>query len=129
MIFITHDLSLLVEMSDRIAIMYAGEIIEEAPAQQLYRHPKHPYTLKLMNSFPALDGPRERREGIPGRPPPLSADIPYCPFFDRCPSRMPGKCDEFKPASVETAPGHRVACFLHSDAVKEVAREVAHAAD
>ncbi|WP_309570778.1 dipeptide/oligopeptide/nickel ABC transporter permease/ATP-binding protein [Deinococcus sp.] len=118
-LFITHDLSLLVEMSDRIAIMYAGEIIEEAPAKALYADPKHPYTLKMMNAFPPLDGPRERREGIPGRPPPLSAELPGCPFFDRCPSRMPGKCDKHKPASVDLSPGHRVACFLHSDAVKE----------
>lgn len=118
-IFITHDLSLLVEMSDRIAIMYAGEIIEEAPAKELYAAPLHPYTLKLMNSFPPLDGPRERREGIPGRPPPLSQDMSYCPFFDRCPSRMPGTCDKHKPASVEISPGHRVACFLHSAQIKE----------
>ncbi|MFC3835715.1 MULTISPECIES: dipeptide/oligopeptide/nickel ABC transporter permease/ATP-binding protein [Deinococcus] len=118
-LFITHDLSLLVEMSDRIAIMYAGEVIEEAPAKVLYADPKHPYTRKMMSAFPPLDGPRERREGIPGRPPPLSAELPGCPFFERCPSRMPGKCDAHKPASVELSPGHRVACFLHSDAVKE----------
>lgn len=117
-VFITHDLSLLVEMSDRIAIMYAGEIIEEAPAADLYARPLHPYTERLMHAFPPLDGPRERRGGIPGRPPPLSADSPGCPFFDRCPSRMPGRCDTQKPASVEIAPGHRVACFLHSSAVK-----------
>ncbi|WP_288482231.1 dipeptide/oligopeptide/nickel ABC transporter permease/ATP-binding protein [uncultured Deinococcus sp.] len=117
-VFITHDLSLLVEMSDRIAIMYAGEIIEEAPAADLYARPLHPYTERLMHAFPPLDGPRERRGGIPGRPPPLSAELPGCPFFDRCPSRMPGRCDTQKPASVEIAPGHRVACFLHSTAVK-----------
>ncbi|SMB79758.1 dipeptide/oligopeptide/nickel ABC transporter permease/ATP-binding protein [Deinococcus hopiensis] len=118
-VFITHDLSLLVEMSDRIAIMYAGEVVEEAPAHHLYAQPKHPYTRQLMGAFPSLDGPRERREGIPGRPPPLSQDIAYCPFFERCPSRMPGTCDVLKPAKVEVAPGQHVACFLHSPAVKE----------
>lgn len=127
-IFITHDLSLLVEMSDRIAIMYAGEIIEEAPAKELYGAPLHPYTLKLMNSFPPLDGPSERREGIPGRPPPLTLELKGCPFFERCPSRMPGKCDVHAPATVEISPGHRVACFLHSPLTKE-SKEVAHAAD
>ncbi|GHF48331.1 oligopeptide/dipeptide ABC transporter ATP-binding protein [Deinococcus metalli] len=126
-IFITHDLSLLVEMSDRIAIMYAGEIIEEAPAKALYAGPKHPYTARLMNAFPELEGPNERREGIPGRPPPLSVELRGCPFYDRCPSRMPGQCDEHKPASVEIVPGHRVACFLHSPLIKE--GDVAHAAD
>ncbi|MFC4425206.1 dipeptide/oligopeptide/nickel ABC transporter permease/ATP-binding protein [Deinococcus navajonensis] len=125
-VFITHDLSLLVEMSDRIAIMYAGEVVEEAPARVLYAAPHHPYTRRLMSAFPALDGPVERREGIPGRPPSLAQDLPYCPFFDRCPSRMPGTCDVDKPARVEVAPAHSVACFLHSPAVK---KEEAHAAD
>jgi peptide/nickel transport system permease protein len=133
-IFITHDLSLLVEMSDRIAIMYAGELVEEAPAQELYRDPKHPYTRRLMSAFPPLEGPRERREGIPGRPPPLTLDLAYCPFFDRCPSRIVGTCDKHKPASVEIEPGHRVACFLHSPLIKtahqdRAARELNHAAD
>ncbi|WP_102126268.1 dipeptide/oligopeptide/nickel ABC transporter permease/ATP-binding protein [Deinococcus planocerae] len=118
-IFITHDLSLLVEMSDRIAIMYAGEIVEEAPAADIYRQPKHPYTRRLMTAFPPLSGERERREGIPGRPPPLNLELPGCPFYDRCPSRMPGTCDVLKPANVEVEAGHRVACFLHSPAVKE----------
>jgi len=118
-VFITHDLSLLIEMSDRIAIMYAGEVVEEAPAHQLYRQPKHPYTRQLMGAFPALDGPKERREGIPGRPPPLTQDIAYCPFFERCTSRMPGTCDVLKPAKVEVAPGQHVACFLHSPEIKE----------
>ncbi|MEF2277218.1 dipeptide/oligopeptide/nickel ABC transporter permease/ATP-binding protein [Deinococcus sp. YIM 134068] len=127
-IFITHDLSLLVEMSDRIAIMYAGEIVEEAPAREIYQNPKHPYTRRLMTAFPPLSGERERREGIPGRPPSLALELDYCPFFDRCPSRMPGTCDVKKPANVEVEPGHRVACFLHSPAVKEAApREEGHA--
>ena len=108
--------------------MYAGEIIEEAPSKELYGAPLHPYTLKLMNSFPPLDGPSERREGIPGRPPPLTLELAGCPFFERCPSRMPGTCDIHKPANVEVKPGHRVACFLHSPLTRDN-KEVAHAAD
>ena len=65
-LFITHDLSLLVEFSDRIAIMYAGEIVESAPSDELFRRPLHPYTVGLMNSFPPLSGPLERIAGIPG---------------------------------------------------------------
>ncbi|WP_425145077.1 dipeptide/oligopeptide/nickel ABC transporter permease/ATP-binding protein [Deinococcus sp.] len=118
-VFITHDLSLLVEMSDRIAIMYAGEVVEEAPAQDIYLSPKHPYTQRLMTAFPPLSGPRERRDGIPGRPPSLALDLPGCPFFERCTARMPGLCDTKKPANVEVSPGHKVACFLNSPAVKE----------
>ncbi|WP_407542411.1 dipeptide/oligopeptide/nickel ABC transporter permease/ATP-binding protein (plasmid) [Deinococcus radiomollis] len=117
-IFITHDLSLLIEMSDRIAIMYAGEVVEEAPASSLYTGAKHPYTTRLMTAFPPLSGPRERRDGIPGRPPSLAQDLPGCPFFERCPSRMPGHCDTRKPATVEVSPGHKVACFLHSPVVQ-----------
>ncbi len=118
-VFITHDLSLLVELSDRVAIMYAGEIVEEAPAHELYAHPRHPYTARLMSAFPPIEGPRERREGIPGRPPALDRDLPGCPFFDRCPSRMPGLCDTQKPRNLEVAPDHRVACFLNDPSVPE----------
>src|SRR5581483_9957598 len=65
-LFITHDLSLLLEFADRVAIMYAGEIVEEAPAAQLFERPLHPYTEGLMRSFPPLTGPIERLTGIPG---------------------------------------------------------------
>ena len=122
-IFITHDLSLLVEMSDRIAIMYAGEVVEEAPAQEIYLTPKHPYTQRLMTAFPPLSGKRERREGIEGRPPSLAQEIVGCPFFDRCTVHIPGTCDVKKPANVEIEPGHKVACFLHSPAVKVLPEE------
>src|SRR4029079_2781204 len=70
-LFITHDLSLLVELSDRIAIMYAGEIVELAPSAELMRSPLHPYTKGLMESFPPLSGERKVMTGIPGSPPDL----------------------------------------------------------
>jgi peptide/nickel transport system permease protein len=126
-IFITHDLSLLVELSDRIAIMYAGEVVEEASAQAIYSAPRHPYTRRLMTAFPPLSGERERRSGIPGRPPSLALDLPGCPFFERCDSRMPGLCDSQKPASTEVEAGHRVACFLHSPRVGTPPQEDGHA--
>ena len=84
-LFITHDLSLLVEFSDRIAIMYAGEIVEEAPAATLFRSPRHPYTVGLMNSFPPLLGELTRMTGIPGSPPDLSDPPRGCRFHPRCP--------------------------------------------
>ncbi len=65
-LFITHDLSLLIEVANRIAIMYAGEIVEEAPADEIHRAPRHPYTIGLMQSFPPLSGPIVRMAGIPG---------------------------------------------------------------
>jgi len=125
-IFITHDLSLLIEMSDRVAIMYAGEVVEEARAAELYAHPKHPYTQRLMNAFPPLEGHKERREGIPGRPPSLAEELPGCPFFARCTSRMPGVCD-VKPLQVFEEPtGHPVACFLYDPALTPGIQEEAH---
>ncbi len=84
-LFITHDLSLLVEFSDRIAIMYAGEIVESAPSRLLFRHPQHPYTVGLMNSFPPLTGPIGRLTGIPGSPPDLAKPPSGCRFNPRCP--------------------------------------------
>ena len=83
-IFITHDLSLLLEIADTIAIMYAGSIVEMATQENLYRHPRHPYTSGLLNSFPSLRGPRRRRVSIPGSPPDLRSVPPGCAFHPRC---------------------------------------------
>ncbi|MGY2893879.1 dipeptide/oligopeptide/nickel ABC transporter permease/ATP-binding protein [Deinococcus sp. UYEF24] len=123
--FITHDLSLLVEMSDRIAIMYAGEVVEQAPAHELYRSPAHPYTRQLMQAFPPMSGPRVRRSGIPGRPPPLSETVTGCPFFARCTSRMPGVCDVRPLQTFPLDDAHSVACFLYDPAVPLAVRESA----
>ncbi len=83
-IFITHDLSLLLEIADTIAIMYAGSIVEMATQENLYRHPRHPYTHGLLNSFPSLRGPRRKRVSIPGSPPDLRSVPPGCAFHPRC---------------------------------------------
>jgi peptide/nickel transport system ATP-binding protein len=113
-LFITHDLSLLVEFSDRIAIMYGGRIVEEAPAVTLYRDALHPYSDGLLHSFPALRGPRRELTGIPGSPPDLRAMPAGCSFHPRCPKA-------FEPCAVRVpvlapASGARagtVACWLH----------------
>jgi peptide/nickel transport system ATP-binding protein len=84
-LFITHDLSLLLELAHRVAIMYAGEIVEEATAAQLRDDPRHPYTVGLLGSFPPLRGPVERLSGIPGSPPDLGAPPSGCRFHPRCP--------------------------------------------
>ena len=83
-IFITHDVSLLIEIADRIAIMYAGEIVEDASAQDMYRRPRHPYSDGLLHSFPPLRGPRRELTGIPGSPPDMSNLPTGCPYRDRC---------------------------------------------
>jgi peptide/nickel transport system ATP-binding protein len=84
-IFITHDLSLLLELADHVAIMYAGRIVEKASQRDLYLHPRHPYSYGLLNSFPSLHGPRRKMAGIPGSPPDLRAVPPGCAFHLRCP--------------------------------------------
>jgi peptide/nickel transport system ATP-binding protein len=88
-LFITHDLSLLVEFADRIAIMYAGEIVESAPSAVLHTNPQHPYTRGLMESFPPLTGPLQRLVGIPGSPPDLADPPSGCRFHPRCPLCVP----------------------------------------
>jgi peptide/nickel transport system ATP-binding protein len=83
-LFITHDLSLLLELADRIAVMYAGRLLETGSAQAIMREPAHPYTRGLLNSFPSLRGPRRELAGIPGSPPDLRERPAGCPFIPRC---------------------------------------------
>jgi peptide/nickel transport system ATP-binding protein len=83
-LFITHDLSLLIEIADSIAVMYAGRLVEQAPASALFRAPRHPYTLGLLSSFPPLHGPRAQMTGIPGSPPDLRMLPSGCVFHPRC---------------------------------------------
>jgi peptide/nickel transport system ATP-binding protein len=117
-LFITHDLSLLLEFADRIAIMYAGEIVETAPAARLVTDAQHPYTQGLLRSFPPLTGPLTRLTGIPGSPPDLR-DLPQgCRFHPRCPHCLPERPALYarqtteRPLLRDIAPGHRVACHL-----------------
>ncbi|HEY3977763.1 MAG TPA: ABC transporter ATP-binding protein [Streptosporangiaceae bacterium] len=111
-LFITHDLSLLVEIADSIAVMYAGRLIERAPAQALYRAPRHPYTLGLLGSFPALHGPRRKMTGIPGSPPDLRNPPSGCAFHPRCQFAM-DVCRTDVPMPISLVPGNRsAACWL-----------------
>jgi peptide/nickel transport system ATP-binding protein len=116
-LFITHDLSLLLEFADRIAIMYAGELVELADARTLHESPEHPYTRGLMASFPPLSGPLERLAGIPGSPPDLAAMPSGCRFHPRCPlcvetEPLYGKQVSERPRLRAIAADHLVACHL-----------------
>ena len=117
-LFITHDLSLLVEFADRIGIMYAGEIVETAAARDLFAEAKHPYTQGLLSSFPPLTGPLVRMTGIPGMPPDLGDPPSGCRFHPRCPHCIPSDGALYarqlaeKPVLKQVAPGHFVACHL-----------------
>jgi len=110
-LFITHDLSLLVEFSDHIAIMYAGEIVEKAPARELFERPLHPYTLGLMNSFPSISGEKKQLTGIPGSPPDLVQPPSGCRFHPRCPQAM-SICSQAAPVTKTISANHIVACHL-----------------
>jgi oligopeptide/dipeptide ABC transporter ATP-binding protein len=114
-VLITHDLSLLVEFSDRIAIMYGGRIVEQGPARDLYADPLHPYSAGLLGSFPPLRGPRRELTGIPGSPPDLSAMPSGCSFNPRCPQAF-DDCRSRIPELSPPAPDRddrEVACWLH----------------
>ena len=108
-IFITHDLGVISEMADRVIIMYGGRICEEAPVDELFSHPLHPYTRGLIDSHPSPDFTGDRLRVIPGSVPTL-ADMPSgCPFNNRCPYAA-DDCGEVFPEFESAQPGHCVAC-------------------
>jgi peptide/nickel transport system ATP-binding protein len=117
-LFITHDLSLLLEFADRIAIMYAGELVELAESSELLTNPLHPYSVGLLKSFPPLTGPIERLTGIPGSPPDLADPPSGCRFHPRCPhcrvedAALYARQTAERPRLKPVAPGHDVACHL-----------------
>jgi len=122
-LFITHDLSLLVELADSIAVMYAGRLLEQAGATDLYRAPRHPYTLGLLRSFPPLHGARKPLTGIQGSPPDLRTPPPGCPFHPRCGYAM-DICRTEMPAAFRPGGGRSAACWLQ-DGTHEVPAELA----
>ncbi len=112
-LFITHDLSLLLELADRIAVMYAGQLLEVGTAGEINHEAAHPYTKGLLNSFPSLHGPRRELAGIPGSPPDLRNPAPGCPFLPRCPYGTDActRVDmELLPVATSRDPEHVTAC-------------------
>jgi peptide/nickel transport system ATP-binding protein len=116
-LFISHDLSLLVEIADSIAVMYAGRLVERADASAIFRAPRHPYSLGLLSSFPALHGPRRTMEGIPGSPPDLRNMPSGCPFHPRCGYAF-DRCRTDPPPLLDLDAGTRAAaCWLQDGRV------------
>jgi peptide/nickel transport system ATP-binding protein len=113
MIFITHDLSVLVETSDRLAIMYAGKVVEEGPAEAVFRSPQHPYTEALAAAFPEIGDPRFRGRpmGLGGDPPDPADVPPGCSFHPRCPKAF-DDCTSVVPELYPAGEGRRAACLL-----------------
>ena len=112
LMLITHDLSVIAETCDRVLIMYAGKVAEEGPVHRVFTAARHPYTQKLLSSFPNIRADRRTLDVIPGMPPDLRHPPPGCPFAPRCPAVMP-VCTEVMPPEVTFADGVRVACHLY----------------
>src|SRR5581483_8809968 len=109
-LLITHNLGIVGDMADRVAVMYAGQIVELAPALDLLRRPLHPYTKALMNSVPKLGAKHQRLAAIGGNVPSLGNFPPGCRFFPRCPSAQP-ECANTMPQLVEVEPNRWVRCL------------------
>ena len=110
LILITHDLGVVAEQADDVAVMYAGRIVEQAPVARLFAEPQHPYTIGLLGAVPRLDAPAERLAVIEGAVPNPLAPPPGCRFHPRCPFAVP-RCRSEAPALVELEPGHEAACW------------------
>jgi oligopeptide transport system ATP-binding protein len=114
-IWITHDLGIVAGLADRVAVMYAGFIIEEASCKDVYSDPRHPYTLGLLRSIPRLDDIKEKLTPIEGLPPDLIGMAPGCPFAPRCRFHKElelQQCLEEMPSLEPVGPGHRIACWV-----------------
>jgi oligopeptide/dipeptide ABC transporter ATP-binding protein len=120
MLIITHNLGVVARYADRVNVMYAGRIIEQAAAREIYANPRHPYTLGLLRSVPRLDEPRRARlDPIQGQPPDLTRLPPGCAFAPRCAYRIE-RCGEAPPL-VDVGPGHTSACWEATRLMKELA--------
>jgi len=112
-ILITHDLSLIAEIADKVAIMYAGKIVEIGTSEQIYYNPQHPYTKGLLAAIPRIRGEITKLEWIPGVPPDLRNPPPGCRFAPRCKFKFE-PCDKEEPPIIEIEPGHYVSCWLYA---------------
>jgi len=113
-LFITHDLSLMLEISDRIGILYAGKMAELAESRELAADPRHPYTRGLMSSFPALRGEKKKLEGIPGSPPDMARPPSGCRFHPRCAEAL-DRCKSERPGLIQLGGKVEVACHLYPE--------------
>jgi len=121
-LLVTHDLGIIAEMCDEVAVMYLGKIVEHASVREIFNNPKHPYTKGLLQSMPKLGSRRKRLESIEGTVP-LPLDMPpMCGFYERCKDRIPGLCDKRAVPVTHVAPDHAVRCFLYGEKGGEVSQ-------
>ncbi len=113
MMYISHDLAVVGEMSDEVIVMYLGRVMERASRDELFDVPMHPYTQALWRSIPRLEGGQDRLTPIAGSLPSPFAEQKGCPFFSRCEQRIVGLCDTHRPPTVRISPTHEVSCVLY----------------
>jgi len=120
-LWITHDLGVIAELADRVVVMYAGYVVEEADVFDLYEKPRHPYTLALLNSLPSVDKRRaqERLATIPGSPPDGIAVFPGCPLAPRCQYRV-DRCLNENPKLDSIGLNHKTACWVDVNTGEEI---------
>jgi peptide/nickel transport system ATP-binding protein len=119
--YITHNLGVIAEMADEVAVMYMGKVVEQTDIQTLFFEPLHPYTRGLMSSIPKLTDSithvdkSRRLEVIKGMVPDPYTRFKGCPFYPRCPEMIPDHCDIIEPESIMAKPGHYVRCHLYNE--------------
>lgn len=121
MLYITHDLGVIAELADDVAVMYLGQIVEQTSVVRLFETPLHPYTRGLLRSMPQLGKATSNRlESIEGTVP-IPINVPEgCAFYNRCRHAMKGLCNRITPPLIEVEPGHLARCFLYPDVVAAV---------
>jgi oligopeptide/dipeptide ABC transporter ATP-binding protein len=122
-ILITHDLGVVAELADRVVVMYAGQVIEQAEVGEIFRQPRHPYTLGLLTSIPRIDIEDDELRPISGSPPDLLALPNGCVFHPRCPL-VRERCRDERPPFEEVADGHWAACHFHQELIGADGREL-----
>ncbi|GAB6930373.1 ABC transporter ATP-binding protein [Paenibacillus sp. JCM 10914] len=115
-LLVTHDLGIIAEMCDEVAVMYLGKIVEQAPVKEIFDNPKHPYTRGLMKSMPRLGGSKTQRlDSIEGSVPMPINMPPMCGFYERCSERIEGVCNSKSVPNTQISDDHSVRCFLYSE--------------
>ncbi|MGP4015876.1 ABC transporter ATP-binding protein [Saccharopolyspora sp. 5N708] len=117
-LLITHDLGVVAEMADEVAVMYLGTVVEQAPVDDIFHDPQHPYTRALLKSIPRIGrAGRHRLDSISGAVPSPHDRPAGCPFHPRCPEVMPGRCDTDVPSAVRLGPDRLARCLLHEQII------------
>jgi peptide/nickel transport system ATP-binding protein len=121
-IFVTHDMSLVSHFSDKLVVMYAGQVVEFGDTRAVFDHPEHPYSAGLLDAFPSIRGPKVPLTGIPGAPPNLASPPPGCRFQPRCPKAFED-CPKIQPELYQVG-AVQARCLLHAPSISDVDREV-----